>query len=160
MKQQITAKEVLENRFWIVEDQGMRVGTLTKDENSFILSRKGEISFYKDEKQLKKQFGKNFLTAKITQNENSKTDTSVHGYPTRSIPYNSMYDIVHKLPLFTKSEKSKSVYCAGYYLIKFNVNWLKSFCPKLITIERNEYLGPFKTELEMKAALSNVNRTN
>ena len=52
MKQQITAKEVLENRFWIVEDQGMRVGTLTKDENSFILSRKGEISFYKDEKQL------------------------------------------------------------------------------------------------------------
>lgn len=160
MKHHITAKEVLKNKFWIVEDQGVRVGTLTKDENSFILSAKGEISFYKDEKQLKKQFGKNFLTAKITQKESSVTENSVHGYPTRCIPYNSMYDIVHKLPLFTKSEKSKSVYCAGYYLIKFNVNWLKSFCPKLITIERNEYLGPFKTELEMKAALSNVNRTN
>lgn len=160
MKHHITAKEVLKNKFWIVEDQGVRVGTLTKDENSFILSAKGEISFYKDEKQLKKQFGKNFLTAKITQKENAVTENSVHGYPTRSTPYNSMYDIVHKLPLFTKSEKSKSVYCAGYYLIKFNVNWLKSFCPKLITIERNEYLGPFKTDLEMKAALSNVNRTN
>ena len=44
------------------------------------------------------------------------------------------------------------------YLVKFNVNWLKSYCPKIITIERNEYLGPFKTEIEMKAALSNVNR--
>ena len=84
----------------------------------------------------------------------------VHGYPTRTIPYNSMFDIQRKLPLFTKSEKSKSVYCAGYYLIKFNVNWLKSYCPKLITVERNEYMGPYKTELEMKLALSHVNRTD
>ena len=71
-----------------------------------------------------------------------------------------MFDIQRKLPLFTKSEKSKSVYCAGYYLVKFNVNWLKSFCPKLITIERNQFMGPFKTELEMRMTLSNVNRSN
>jgi hypothetical protein len=108
---------------------------------------------------LLKKFGKNFLTAKITTPVNKDKEFNVHDYPSRSEPFNSMYDISRKLPLFTKSEKSKSVYCAGYYLVKFNVNWLKSFCPKLITIERNEYIGPFKTELEMKAALHNVNRT-
>lgn len=156
---EMIAKEILENKFWIVEDGGVRVGTLTKEDNSYILSSKGAIVVYKDEKQLKKRFGKNFLTAKITVNS-SNIEHNVHGYPTRCIPYNSMFDISRKLPLFTKSEKSKSVYCAGYYLVKFNVNWLKSFCPKLITIERNHYLGPFKTELEMKAALSNANRTN
>jgi hypothetical protein len=159
MKQHIIAKEILENKFWIVEDSGVRVGTLTKEENSYILSSKGSVNVYKDEKQLKKTFGKNFLTAKITL-PTAETEYSVHGYPTRSVPYNSMFDISRKLPLFTKSEKSKSVYCAGYYLVKFNVNWLKSFCPKLITIERNQYVGPFKTELEMKAALNNANRTN
>ena len=107
---------------------------------------------------------KSKLVLSLILNElNNKTTeqiNDVHGYPTKGVPYNSMFDIKRKLPLFTKSEKSKSVYCAGFYLIKFNVNWLKSFCPKLITIERNEYLGPFKTEIEMKEKLKHVNRTN
>ena len=54
------------------------------------------------------------------------------------------------LPLFTKSEKSKSLYCAGYYIIRFDKGWVKSFCPKLITVERYETQGPFKTDIEMK----------
>jgi hypothetical protein len=152
------ATPILENKFWIVEDNGVRVGTLSKNEEGFVVTRKGKIDFYRSENQLVKTFGKNFLLANIKENDNNPT-YEVHGYSTRSIPYNSMYDIKNNLPLFTKSEKSKSVYCAGYYLIKFNVNWLKSFCPKLITIERNEYIGPFKTEFEMKAALANVSRT-
>lgn len=159
MERNMIAKEILKDKFWIIEEKGVRVGTLSKDEDKYIFSKKGEISFYKDERQLTKTFGKNFLTAKITVPEEKTTERDVQGYPTRCQPYNGMFDISRKLPLFTKSEKSKSVYCAGYYLIKFNVNWLKSFCPKLITIERNEYLGPFKTELEMKAALNNVNRS-
>jgi hypothetical protein len=154
----VKAKPILENKFWIVEDSGQRIGTLTRDDENFVYSRKGSVTFYSDEKELKQNFGADFLTATITKEES--TEQVVHGFPTRTQPYNSMYDITRKLPLFTKSAKSKSVYCAGYYLVKFNVNWLKSFCPKLITIERNQYMGPYKTELEMKAALSNVNRAN
>jgi hypothetical protein len=48
------------------------------------------------------------------------------------------------------------LYCAGYYIIKFEKGWVKSFCPKVITIERNEHKGPFKTEIEMKMVLSNA----
>ena len=107
---------------------------------------------------MKRKLGKDLFVAKIPTENN--TDKEVHGYPTRSLPFNSMYDLQSKLPLFTKSRKSKSLYCAGYYLVRFNVNWLKSFCPKLITLQRNEYMGPFKTEIEMKAALSNVNRAS
>jgi len=154
----LQAKQILQDKFWILEDAGIRIGTISKNEEGFLINTKGKVDFYKSENQLKKQFGKNFLVAEI---KNDSQDTSeVNGFPTKGIPYNSMYDIKKKLPLFTKSEKSKSVYCAGYYLVKFNVNWLKSFCPKLITIERNEYIGPFKTELEMKAMLKHVNRTD
>lgn len=156
----LKAKPILKDKFWIVEDEGVRVGTLTKNDDGFVVTKSGKIDFYKSENHLKKTFGKNFLIASIKDNEDSNDKLEVHGYPTRSKPYNSMYDIQRKLPLFTKSEKSKSVYCAGYYLVKFNVNWLKSYCPKLITIERNEYMGPYKTEFEMKAALSYVNRTS
>ena len=154
----VKAKEILANKFWIVEEEGVKIGTLSRNDEGFVITAKGKIELYKSESQLKKKFGKNFLIATINDKKQNKRD--VHGYPTRTTPYNSMFDIKRKLPLFTKSEKSKSMYCAGYYLIKFNVNWLKSFCPKLITIDRNEYIGPFKTEFEMKAALSNVNRSN
>jgi len=157
----ITAKPVLKDKFWIVENKGVRIGTLSKNEEGYVINEKGSINMFKTENALKRKYGKSFLTATITDTTNNEdTVLAVHGYPTRSKPYNSMFDIKNKLPLFTKSKKSKSVYCAGYYLIKFNVNWLKSFCPKVITIERNEYVGPFRTELEMKVALSNANRAN
>ncbi len=159
IKKSFVATPVLKDKFWIINEGDTKVGTLARDNDNYIFSGKGEISFYTDKSELLKKFGKNFLTAKITTPVNKDKEFHVHDYPSRSEPFNSMYDISRKLPLFTKSEKSKSVYCAGYYLVKFNVNWLKSFCPKLITIERNEYIGPFKTELEMKAALHNVNRT-
>jgi hypothetical protein len=152
----IKAKTMLENKFWILEDEGVRVGTLTKDGEGFVFSKKGEIKFFHDESQLKKDFGTNFLTAQITQPLGSPIEKSVHGYPTKCEPFNSMFDIRRKLPLFTKSENSKSVYCAGYYLIKFNVSWLKSFCPKLITLERNDYIGPFRTESKARQELKHV----
>ena len=69
-----------------------------------------------------------------------------------------VYDVKKKLPLFTKSKKSKSLYSAGYYIIKFEKGWVRSFCPKLITLERYPNKGPFKTTLEMKQELANANR--
>ena len=60
--------------------------------------------------------------------------------------------------LAEKSSDSKSLYCAGYYCIKFEKGWVKSFCPKKITLERYPYKGPFKTEIEMKQVLANVSK--
>ena len=68
-----------------------------------------------------------------------------------------MYNIQKKLPLFTKSQNSKSIYCAGYYIIKFDKGWVKSYCPKLITVEKYQYEGPFKNKIEMRSALANKN---
>ena len=95
-------------------------------------------------------------TAKIKTQVSHTEVREVYGFPTSCYPYNPMFNVQKKLPLFTKSGASKSLYCAGYYTIKFDKGWVKSFCPKLITIERYEYRGPFKTELEMKQALSNA----
>ena len=68
-----------------------------------------------------------------------------------------MLDVKRKLPLFTKSQKSKSLYCAGYYVIRFEKGWVKSFCPKLMTIEGYTSKGPFKTEIIMRQELSKAN---
>lgn len=153
---EIHAKPIIDGKYWIVEQDGEKIATLQKKENNkFILSNiNGEVMFNRKE-ELTNQFGKNFfLTQNITVSQSVLKE--VHGYPTSCDPYNSMYDVRRKLPLFTKSDQSKSLYCAGYYIIKFDKGWVKSFCPKAITIERYPFKGPFKTEIEMKQVLTNA----
>lgn len=155
----LKAKPVLEGKFWIIENEGERVGTLRKDEFSqFVLQNKDGVKIYKNKKVVTNEFGDDFFIAKIIKEADDSNPKEVHGYATSTIPHNAMYDIRQKLPLFTKSKDSKSLYCAGYYVIRFDKGWVKSFCPKLITLQRYESKGPFKTDLEMKQVLSSVNK--
>lgn len=153
------AKPIIANKFWIVEDQGVRIGTLRKNEdNRFIFSNKDGVKVFNNKDSVTKQFGKEFFIAKIVKEADNSLPNEVHGFPSSTKPHNAMYDIQKKLPLFTKSKDSKSLYCAGYYVIRFEKGWVKSFCPKLITLQRYEYKGPFKTDIEMKQVLSSVNK--
>lgn len=154
---ELHAKPIIDGKYWVIEENGERIATLQKRENNkFLLSNNnGEILFNKKE-DLTKEFGKDFFLTNKKIKLTSVLLKEVHGYPTSSKPYNSMFDVRRKLPLFTKSNQSKSLYCAGYYIIKFDKGWVKSFCPKLITIERYPSKGPFKSEFEMKMELSNA----
>ena len=156
---EIHAKPIIENKFWIVEKDGAKFATLRKNEdNRFVLSNETGIKIYETKVDLTREFGKDFFIAKIIREADDAEPNEVHGYATSAEPHNSMFDVKRKLPLFTKSGDSKSLYCAGYYVIKFDKGWVKSFCPKLITLQRYEYQGPFKTEIEMKQVLSNVSK--
>jgi hypothetical protein len=150
----VKAKEVLKDKFWIVEKDEQRVGTLSFNDDQYMLSDASGTHFF-NKNQLKKRLGKDVEWQKLTIKESHIRE--VKGYPTSCDPYNDMYDVKRRLPLFTKSAKSKSLYCAGYYIIHFDKGWVKSFCPKLITVERYETKGPFKTEIEMRQALSAAN---
>ncbi len=153
----IHAKPIVDGKFWIIEQGGEKIATLHKKENNkFLLSStSGEIVFNKKE-ELTKQFGRGFFLINEKVKVTNLEPKECHGYPTSCTPNNAMYDVRRKLPLFTKSSQSKSLYCAGYYIIKFDKGWVKSFCPKAITIERYPFKGPFKTEIEMKQVLANA----
>jgi hypothetical protein len=151
------AKPIIKDKFWIVEKDGEKFATLRKNEdNRFVLSNETGIKIYETKESLTRQFGKDFFIAKIIKEADNNQPNEVHGYATSTTPHNAMFDIQRKLPLFTKSSDSKSLYCAGYYSIRFEKGWVKSFCPKLITLQRYDYKGPFKTDIEMKLALSNA----
>lgn len=157
VEDEIHAKPIVDGKFWIVEKNGHKIATLHKKENNqFILSNPdGELSFNKPE-ELTREFGRNFFLSNQNVTISSVESNECYGYPTSCTPYNSVYDVRRKLPLFTKSDNSKSLYCAGYYIIKFDKGWVKSFCPKTITIERYTNKGPFKSEIEMRTVLSNA----
>ena len=154
----LKAKPILDGKFWIVENAGQKVGTLRKNEDKFVFSNENGVKFFNSKSSIVKEYGKDFFVAKIIKEATDSLPNEVQGYKCSTSPHNSMYDIQKRLPLFTKSKDSKSLYCAGYYVIKFDKGWVKSFCPKLITLQRYAYKGPFKTDLEMKQVLSNVNK--
>ena len=39
------------------------------------------------------------------------------------------------------------------YIIRFDFAWAQAFSPKVMTLKRNEFRGPYKTEMEMKEQL-------
>ena len=143
----LTAKIVVKNKFWIVEKDGQQVATIqTSPEGvSYVYNEKREkfVSF----KLLKDKYNI------IFNNDKKKKPAitfDVGGFPCDHRPYNPLFDVTKKLPVFTKTSKSKSFFCAGYYLIKFNLDYVQSYCPKLITLNRYEFIGPFHSVNEVK----------
>ncbi len=160
----IKASPIVDGKFWIVEEDGQRIGTLSKQEDkSYMYCCNTQTKFYESEKQLVKDIDITW-GATISDASPKQPEKEVQGYATSCVPFNSMYDVKRKLPLFTKSKKSKSLYCAGYYIIRFEKGWVRSFCPKMVTIENYISKGPFKDELTMRQELSKANaddkRTN
>jgi hypothetical protein len=70
-------------------------------------------------------------------------DNTVHGYLAAGRIYNPMWDVKMKLPVYTKTSKSKSWFAAGWYKIKKGRSWTVAQDPKLIVLQRYPYHGPF-----------------
>lgn len=146
----LLAKPVIKNKFWIVEDQGTQVGTIQAIENGgFVFADADSRQRYPSIKVLSKEH--NVVFDKQTINKQKKTDHTAYGFPVSQKAWNVLWDLRHQLAVFTKDPNSKSYYCAGHYLVKINGEWAESFCPKLITLNRYEFRGPFKTQEEMRA---------
>lgn len=151
----ILTKPLIPNKAWIVTNNKEKVATLTKDKEGYILNRNGRKFEAHDLTEIKERFGITISEDDLkpfTSLKNVPTD--IYGFPVKAKAYNPLWNVQRKLPIYAKSEKSKSLYCAGYYVIKFPKLWGKAFCPKLITLERYPYQGPFKTEAEAKKVLN------
>ena len=151
------AKPLIPNKSWLLETDGLKIGTLSKERTSYSILKNGTKITVGTVKDVKEKLGIVFYdTVKISKVDSK--EFAVYEFPCGSKPYGSVYDIRKRLPIYAKSTKSKSQYCAGYYVIKFRKGWVKSFCPKLITLDRYPFQGPFKTEIEMKQALTNLSK--
>ena len=155
----VRAKTLVKDKFWIVEEHGQKLGTLQKkDDNGWIfLSKKDHRQIFHTQESLFTKFGFNIFEGKQKESIVEQTDNfNVHGYPCSQHPFNPMFDVQKQLPVYTKAPKSKSQFCAGYYIICFEKGWRKAYCPKMITLSRYKYKGPMKTKLEMQQVLNNA----
>ena len=149
---ELRAKPVVKNKFWIVQDGDQKVATIQAiDEGGFVYVHDNQREKFPTVNLLKKKLNINF--ERVAAKTKTKPAHEVYDYPCSARPYNELWDVSKKIPIYTKTEKSKSFFCAGYYIIRFEHGWVKSFCPKLITLQRYEYNGPYKKKLEMTEQL-------
>lgn len=148
------AKTIMPGKFWILEEKGQKVGTIHNGDNVFTLTFKGGLRRYTDVKTLEEELEVNLGTSAI-EAAAAMTNDTVDGFPTEwNTVYNKLDKEVHPtLPVFTKSEKSKSYHSAGYYGVRFPNGWTQSFCPRVNTLNSYEFVGPYKTEMEMTVAI-------
>lgn len=149
----IEAKPVVKNKYWIVEDDGRKVGTIQAAEDGVVLVQNNRRLKYPSIKVLGTAHNIRFVRG---QRKQTASVDSAYDYPCRTVPYNAIYDLRSKLPLYTTSKKSKSYYCAGYYLVNLGLHWMIEFCPKKIILKRNRFLGPFKFEAQAREKLSEI----
>ena len=154
----LTAKQLIPNKSWIVENGREKVATLNKNKKGYTLTSRGKKFEAHDLTEIKERFGITIPEEVVTHENNTSNEKEIYGYPVKNKPFNPLWNVKKKLPIYTKSAKSKSLYCAGHYIIQFPKLWVKSFCPKLITLERYPYQGPYKTDDEVKTILNSITK--
>jgi hypothetical protein len=139
----IIAKPVVANQYWILQENEHKVGNIQAGPNGYTVTLQNQIINYKTLPMMRKAVEIEFTPP---EKKSRPVTDFVHGYPTGCKAHNGMWDIKRKLPLFTKLNKSKSWFAAGWYQIKQHRNWKTIQNPKLILLERYAYRGPFTSK--------------
>ena len=141
----IVAKPVVANQYWILKQDDQKVGNIQASAEGYVVKIQNEITSYKTIPMVRRKTNIEFEPAEKI----SKPLThQVHGFDTGCRAYNGMWNVQMKLPLFTKTAKSKSWFAAGWYRVKQHRTWKAVHNPKLIVLERYSYQGPYHTKEE------------
>jgi hypothetical protein len=139
----IVAKPVIDNQYWILKQDDEKIGNVQAVDGGFALTIRNKVAKFKTIRMLRRQANIEFAEP---EHVTPLPKDRVHGYPTGCRTHNGMWNVQLKLPLFTKTTKSKSWFAAGWYSIKQHRSWKVLQNPKLIVLERYAYQGPFYTE--------------
>jgi hypothetical protein len=156
----LKAKNIVENRFWVLEnDAGERIGTIAQNKDRVSCRLPDSNEDFPSMQDMMQKKGIVMVRKSKDSPHTATAGTDVYGFPTAHTAYNPIWNVQMRLPLYTKTSKSSSYHCAGYYIIKFDKTWCKSYTPKLITLQRYPYQGPFTNKNDMTAALRKVLET-
>jgi hypothetical protein len=148
----LRAKTIMPNKFWILEnDAGLKQGTMSQADVVKVVINNIETTYENFDKACW-DLAINVDTPKVEELP-AVQEQSILGYPVKCAAYNPIWDLKRKIPVFTKTEKSRTLHAAGYYIIQFDTGWVQSFCPKVSTLDANEFKGPYKDKLEMREQL-------
>jgi hypothetical protein len=138
----LIAKPVIDKQFWILQKDNQKVGNIEACAGGYQVKINDQIAQFKTIKLAARTVNIEFEPpVKITKPKT--TIDHVHGYPVSGRIYNPMWDVPQQLPVYTKTNKSKSWFAAGWYNVKKGRHWKTVQGPKLIVLQRYPYQGPY-----------------
>lgn len=140
-----------EGQSWLVLNDGVKVAAVHKSEDGYILAKDGHVHNLGSARNVRKQLGvKDWEPGEPTEKSNIICD--MDGYPVDTEQYfNAAIEVQRRLPVYTTEPNSKCYFAAGWYRIRIKGRDRVQFCPKLLTLNRNQYWGPFYTESEAES---------
>jgi hypothetical protein len=143
----LIAKPIIENKYWVVESQGNKIAAvLAVEDGGYTYVSEDLRKNYPSIKLLKKEHNINFIEKESKKEKVTTEIFKAWDYPTSCKPYNILWNVKNHFAVFTKDKKSKSFYGAGHFLINDGSGWKYDFCPKVITLDRNKFIGPYFTK--------------
>lgn len=149
----LVAKPIVKGEYWVVTDGDKKVGNVVANGTGFDVKLNGNQAHFKNTSDIKRKTRIEFQTLKTNK---TKPELPFATYPTTSKVYNSVFDVKRKLHLYTKTQKSKCYFAAGYFVMNQNGQNEVIFCPKYIFVQRYPYIGPFKTETEANSMINSL----
>jgi len=143
----IIAKPVIDNQFWILQEGDRKIGNIEACDGGYQVKINNQVAQFKTIRMAAQRVNIQFEPA-IKKVKATVAANLVHGYPTKSRVNNPMWDVKMKLPIYTKTGKSKSWFAAGWYQVKKGRSWSVVQDPKLIVLQRYPYQGPFYSQQE------------
>lgn len=136
---------------WILYHNGVKKAMIVSTSTG--LTAIGDITYknFVDFNDLAKKIG-GAITFDETEKAAEPEASVIDGYP---VKHPQTFDIKqNEYHSYTKKQGSTIRFAAGHFGILFNYGWVTSYCPKVITLEENQWIGPFRTRLELLSAIS------
>lgn len=148
---------------WLVHQGEQKLGILNKDiqENFTYITGKDFVSF-NSENEVVHHFGNlSLFEEQITSPTHIQDKYYIRGF---EVDYTEPFaleeghpDYNSTVPLYTKIEGSTVYYAAGYYCINFEKGWKHAHGPKYSTLTKYGFEGPFRTELDARHRMKQLN---
>lgn len=152
----ITTKVVLKDKFWILQKDGASVGTMRIEPDHVSVMLDGKSHRFLDVLEANKAL-------EINETPTASTAAGqlqdVYGYPT---DLEDVFNIKEEdgLPCYTKSKNSKVVHAAGWYGMMRNGLHAEAFCPKVNTLQSYPFIGPFRSQMDLRLAMTSWKRND
>lgn len=149
---------------WLVHQGKNKLGILNKDvqEHYTYITGRHLVNF-DDENQVREHFGNvGLFEEKIDEPAQKEEVFYIKGY---AVDYPKPYalepdhpDYSEELPLYAKIAGRNVYYAAGYYCVFFDKGPKPVQGPKLATLEKYGYEGPYRSKAEVRQRIKEINR--
>jgi hypothetical protein len=143
----LIALPVVDKQYWILKENDRKVGNVEACNGGYQVKINHQVAQFKTIKLAARTANIEFEPAPKIAKPKINID-QIYGYAVAGRVYNPVWNVAQQLPVYTKTSKSKSWFAAGWYNVKKGRHWRAMLAPKLITLQRYPYQGPFYTQEE------------